>query len=61
MRRALRQAEIAAQSKDKDLTEALHKLVQYETGQYGLREAVKEIKALKNQVWKYRPSKLVVV
>ena len=45
-----RAAERDSANKDKDLTEAEEKLAQYEAGEYGLAEAVVEIKQLKQQV-----------
>ncbi len=49
-RRELRKAELAAQEKDRELAVVLQRMAAYEQGVYGLRDAVKEIKGLKQQV-----------
>ena len=43
-------AERDSANKDKDLSDAEERLAQYEAGEYGLAEAVVEIKQLKQQV-----------
>ncbi|XP_056430371.1 centrosomal protein of 290 kDa isoform X2 [Hyla sarda] len=53
LREAERIAELAendARQKDKDLSEAIRRMKEYETGVYGLEEAVAEIKELKTQL-----------
>lgn len=50
LKHRLEDAESHAQEKDKELTEALSKLSQYEHGEYGLAEAVQEIKDYKLQL-----------
>ncbi|WAR07060.1 CE290-like protein [Mya arenaria] len=48
--RDVRYAEDDAKAKDKEMTEALERMRQYEAGEYGLAEAVQEIKDGKKQV-----------
>ena len=45
----MRKLESESCERDKELTEALVRIGQYENGTYGLREAVQEIKDLKKQ------------
>ncbi|RDD38835.1 Centrosomal protein of 290 kDa [Trichoplax sp. H2] len=45
-----RKAEEEAYEKDKQLNDALSRMLQYETGEYGLTDAVKEIKDCKQQI-----------
>ncbi|KAH3726744.1 centrosomal protein of 290 kDa-like [Dreissena polymorpha] len=48
--RDVRLAENDAKAKDKELTDALERMRQYEAGEYGLTEAVQEIKDCKKQI-----------
>ncbi len=50
VRQELLKAEAAAREKDKALADALKELHDYHERKYGLRDAVKEIKDLKQQV-----------
>ena len=45
-----KEAEDHASEKEKELAQALHRLNEYESGDYQLQEAVNEIKGLKNQI-----------
>lgn len=46
----LKEVEVQAASKEKELVEALNKIRDYESGDYQLQQAVNEIKGLKNQI-----------
>jgi len=49
-RQRMKDAEIHAQNKDEELTDALARISQYERGEYGLADAVQEIKNYKVQL-----------